>query len=290
MIKLINKIIIKIFPPQIAWKLKNKYRSLRSSFLPKISKRDLQKILSDQMGLKRGDTVFIHSSITKLNLGFPAEDILDMLLSVVGQEGTLLFPCWHFRSRAEDYLNSTNKIFNIRKTHSKLGFITEQARRHKDALRSLHPTNSVVAIGKHAKELTEDHHLDIYPCGEKSPFFKMMKYDAKIIGLGVSVENFTFCHCVEDVMKDTFPVKTRNDKKYDVKVIDVNGIEDNVTTLVASKNIQDRNLVRFFKKNISYSACKSFSYKHSDFFIADSIKAFDEIKNLALEGKTIYNA
>lgn len=289
MIKIINNIVFKLFPYQFAWLLKNKYRTLKRVFIPKINKVDFQKLLSTNMGLKNGDTVFVHSSITKLNLQFPPEDILNIILSVVGQDGTVIFPCWHFRERAEDYLKKTKRIFDVRKTHSKLGFITEQARRHKEAHRSLHPTNSIVAIGKNAKELTESHHLDVFPCGKMSPFYKMMKYDAKIIGLGVGVENLTFCHCIEDVMKDKFPVRTRKIEQFRVKVINHDGDEEIVNTLVASENTGNRNLPKFFSNNISNSVCRSFKYKHSKFFIAKSKNLFEEIRTLAIEGKTIYN-
>ena len=163
------------------------------------------------------------------------------------------------------------------------------ARQEKNAYRSLHPTNSVVALGKYAKELTQYHQDTIYPCGEKSPFYEITKYNGIIIGLGVSVDRLSFVHSVEDVMKEEFPFKTRNDKVYECKVIDNERNTRLVKTLVAAQEIKNRHGKRFIKAYIPPDICKLFNYKGVSFFRADSKKLFGKMVILAKEGKTIYS-
>jgi aminoglycoside 3-N-acetyltransferase len=129
-----------------------------------------------------------------LNIDFSPFKVLQILIDLVGPEGTLIFPAWHFNYRAEDYLKKEN-IFDVKLSPTVMGLLPELARRHSSAFRSAHPTTSIVAIGKYAKELTEDHEKSIYPCGEMSPYYKMMKYDAIIVGLGVTSHFVSFVHC-----------------------------------------------------------------------------------------------
>ena len=151
--------------------------------LPVISEQELISILTDELGLYKGATVFIHSSVDRMRLDFPFYKLLPILLDIVGrEEGSLIFPTAHFDIRAEEYLikNSDTVIFDVKKSPTVRGLLPEIARRQKNAVRSLHPTESIAVIGKYAAELTETHHQSIYPCGEHSPFYKMMKYNGLI--------------------------------------------------------------------------------------------------------------
>jgi aminoglycoside 3-N-acetyltransferase len=249
---------------------------------------ELKQLFEEEFKIGKGDTLFIHSSIRNLKVQFSFEEIYFLLKELVGPEGTLLFPCWQIAGRAEEYLEGTPKPFNVTKTKSKMGFFSEFARMQKDSFRSLHPTNSIVSVGKNGKELLKDHHLDIYPCGEKSPFFKMMEYNAKIIGIGVDVVNLSFLHCVEDVMKEKFPIQTRLKQGYKCKVINYEGQEIEVETLVAHPNISSRDIVGFFNRNIISTICKRLTFKGVKFFYAKSNMLFKAVEELAKKGETIY--
>ena len=71
-----------------------------------MSEDDFKRVLEKECGLVKGDVVFVHSSIDKLNIDFPFYKIIVLLQEVVGETGTLLYPCWHFRERAEEYLKT----------------------------------------------------------------------------------------------------------------------------------------------------------------------------------------
>jgi aminoglycoside 3-N-acetyltransferase len=269
-------------------KIKVAYRNFRRQIHPKISERKFRKILKNDLGIRDGSVVFIHSSIDNLYLNFRVDKVLNLLLETVGEEGTILFPCNQLLERAEDYLNR-NEIFDVKRTLSKMGLLPGFAMRHKNAFRSLHPTNSVVAIGKYAKELTYEHQDSIYPCGEKSPYYKIIHYNGIIVGLGVTTESLTFTHTVEDIMKENFPLQTRMNKIFDAKVKDKDGNEFIVKTLVHHPNTGLRNIHRFMKKYIPSNVCKNFRIKGIPFFKADANLLLDKMTKLAENKITIYN-
>ncbi len=263
------------------------YRINHSIFKP-LKEDDFKKLLIEKMGVEEGMVLFIHSSVDKLNIDFSSLKLVNIITKIVGPDGTLVFPCWHYSGRAEDYLSKPDVVFDVRKSPTMLGLLPELVRRSKHAFRSLHPINSFVAIGPAAQELLCEHHQDIYPNGEKSPLYKLLKYNSRIIGLGEKVVSLSFVHVVEDILKDKFPVKVLSDETYSVSVLDEENKGHQIETFVPHKNIQNRNIPAFFKKNISREAYPSFSYKGVHFFTAEPRILFSEMRQLALDGKTIY--
>jgi aminoglycoside 3-N-acetyltransferase len=246
--------------------------------------------LTKDLGIEKGDTLFIHSSATKLNIAFPAHQVIDILQEIIGPTGNLLFPCWHFNYKAEEYLENEKNVFNVKRSPTVMGLLPEIARRIKGAQRSLHPTSSVVAIGPDAVELIRDHHLSEYPCGLQSPFYRIFDFKGKILGLGEKPEtSLSFVHCVEDELQDQFPIRTRTEKVYGAKVIDATGQTIIVNTRAAHKNIANRNIKGFFDKFVNKSECRVLKRKATWFYIADSRKLHDKLRSLAQQGKTIYN-
>jgi len=288
MLKFIDQTLKKISPSLHA-RLKQGFRSYKKKANPKLSREEFISILKKDLKIAAGDTVFIHSSMRNLYLDFGKNEILEILQSVVGAEGTLAFPCWQFNVRAEDYIKEHDIVFDIKNSPSAMGKMPDELKNDPNAFRSFHPTNSVVAIGKHAEELTKGHETDVYPCGEQSPFYKLIKFKAKIAGIGVTVDNLTFVHAVEDTIKSAFPIKTRNDEIYACKCIDANGHPQVVNTLVASKAISHRDVFGFFKKHIPSTMYRNVNVKNMDFFSLDTPPAYDQLKQLASENKTIYH-
>jgi len=289
---MVQKVLISLknhLPKTLFIRLRKGYYFALNRLHPRISESEFRHILTERLGVRKGSVVFIHSSVDKLFLSFPFYDLLQILKDLAGPEGTLLFPASHFNIRAEEYLNSPNAVFDVKRSVTVRGLLPEMARMDENACRSLHPTNSVVAIGRYAEELTQYHQDTVYPLGEKSPFYEMIKYGGIIIGLGISVDRLSFVHCVEDVMKEGFPLKTRNEEIYECKVIDNDRNIRKIKTLVASPEIQHRNVIKFFRKYIPEDICKVMTCKGVSFFTADSKKLFDKMLLLAKEGKTIYN-
>src|SRR5947209_7822942 len=129
--------------------------SVRATSLPVLTESEFRAILINDLGLKEADTVFIHSSLDQLNLGFEVPRVLPVIQQITGEKGTCLFPTYP-RPKSYEFL-SRGEVFDVRRTPSYTGLLTEIARRDRNALRSLHPTKSVCAIGQHAKELVSTH-------------------------------------------------------------------------------------------------------------------------------------
>jgi Aminoglycoside 3-N-acetyltransferase len=127
---------------------RQKIARARLAALPVLTESSLTDILAGELRLAAGDTVFVHSSMDQLNLGFPFYRVLSLIREVIGGEGTILFPTYPQLSSYE--FLARGEIFDVRKTPSYTGILTEFARRQRGALRSLHPTKSVCALGSNS--------------------------------------------------------------------------------------------------------------------------------------------
>lgn len=146
------------------------------------------------LGVKKGDVLVVHSSLKSMGkVDGGANTVIDGLIEVVGKEGTILFPALTYSP-----CYSTLK-FDVKNTPSCVGYISEVFRNRPDIIRSFHPTHSVCAFGKFAKEITKDHFIDDTPVGENSPYQKLIHYGGKILMLGCGLNPNTFMHGVEEI-------------------------------------------------------------------------------------------
>ena len=146
------------------------------------------------LGLKEGDVVVVHSSLKSMgHVDGGANTVIDALINVVGKKGTILFPTLTY---SPCYLTLK---FDLNKTPSCVGNISEIFRNREGVVRSFHPTHSVSAFGKLANEITKDHFLDDTPVGKNSPYQKLINLNGKILMLGCGLRPNTFMHAVEEV-------------------------------------------------------------------------------------------
>ena len=120
------------------------------------------------------------------------------------EAGTLAMPAFPISGLASEYLSSNT--FNVAKSPSQTGLVTELFRRTNGVLRSLHPTHSVCAKGRLSGWLLGEHHLNIRPFGQHSPFAKLSEAGGQILLLGVDTSVLTQVHVIEDKLRDRFPV------------------------------------------------------------------------------------
>jgi aminoglycoside 3-N-acetyltransferase len=173
-------------------------------------------------GIKEGDAVMLHSSLT--SLGFVeggADAVINAFLTSVGNSGTLMMPSFPASGFNFDHLNAGN-VFDVRYTAGKTGIISETFRKMQGVRRSLHPTDPVIAFGPKAEFLTNEHFGQLTPYNEKSPFMKLCELNGKIILVGVDLNSLTNLHTLEDAVKDfKFPIY--HPKVFDCALIDENG-------------------------------------------------------------------
>ena len=148
------------------------------------------------LGLQKGDTVLVHSSLFALGLleGFKpaeqAEAYLNVLRNSIGDDGTLIAPAFNF-----DFCKG--KTFHRQNTPSSgMGVLSEAIRTAKDAERSKHPMQSISVLGRHSRWITEpDTESSFSPEG---PFHRFIELNGKLLFLGSTIQAAALIHWVEE--------------------------------------------------------------------------------------------
>ena len=141
-----------------------------------------------------GAVVFIHTSMSQLGYveGGAATMAAALLETIVKERnGTLAVPTFTMAGGMADTVRS-GVVFDVLNTPSGTGRITEMVRQSPGAVRSLHPTHSVAALGPRAQWLTEAHHLDSHSFGAVSPLGRLIEADGFVLGIGVDLGPVTF--------------------------------------------------------------------------------------------------
>lgn len=172
----------------------------------------------ERLGLKRTDTVLVHSSYKKVagDVGIEGggETIIDAFIEYFGKEGLIIFPAmsWmlgYYVSDKGDFkappLEDTEGYrefgnhFDVRETPSHgLGILPELFRKREGVVRSICPTSSLAAFGPDAEEFCSGHEYAETPLNWNSPWGKLYDRHAKILFLGTGMGCNTFMHVLEE--------------------------------------------------------------------------------------------
>ncbi len=151
-----------------------------------------------RLGLHEGATVLVHSSLSQLgHVEGGADAVVDALVTVVGPAGTVLFPTL---TGSEVDGPQDPPVVDVTLTGCWTGRIPETARRREQAVRSLHPTHSIAALGSAADHYAAGHETGQTPCDEVSPYARLIAKGGFILLLGgVTQESNTTLHCLEEL-------------------------------------------------------------------------------------------
>jgi len=143
------------------------------------------------IGVESGDCLLVHSDVTSLlesDLTVPR--IIDQLLDLIGDEGTLALPTFNF-----GWCNGEG--FDYRRTPSQMGLLTEWARRHPRFVRTAHPVYSFAVAGRRQADFTAYDRPNAYGVG--SGFDVVYSLGGKILVMGLPWRaSMTFFHYVEE--------------------------------------------------------------------------------------------
>ncbi len=168
------------------------------------------------LGIDQGDTVLVHSSLRSLG-GAKANEVIEGLLDALGPDGTLVFPTLSYMN-----CNPSKPLFDYHNTQSNVGYLPEYFRTEvKGVLRSVCPTHSCAALGRNAEFVVSGHKNDKTPCGENSPFRRVLQLKGKILFLGCGMNCNTSMHAVEELSVPDYLFG--DDCEY--KIIDADGSE-----------------------------------------------------------------
>lgn len=145
-------------------------------------------------GLTGKETIMIHSAFSSIkNIEGGVNTVIDSLKEYF-KDGLLLIPTHTWASIRED--NDTN---DLTQANSCVGFLTNNVILDKDFLRSNHPTHSVCAYGKTAKEYIKRDDNSTTPANPEG-CFGALKYDGYIMFIGAPLSKNTFVHSIEEEM------------------------------------------------------------------------------------------
>jgi aminoglycoside 3-N-acetyltransferase len=140
------------------------------------------------LGLEAGMDVMVHSSLSRIGhvIG-GADTVIDALLAVIGSGGTVMMPSFN---------HGAARVFNPLTTPTTNGAIPDAFWRRADAVRSLHPTHAVAAIGAKAEQYCAGH-LEAGIWAADSPIGRLIHGGGFILSLGVTHESSTAYHVAE---------------------------------------------------------------------------------------------
>lgn len=185
-----------------------------------------------EVGLRAGDGVFLHSSLSSFGeIEGGSQAVIDALDEVLGPDGLIAMPAFPLVGGTLEYL-STNPVFDVRNTPSRMGALTERFRTSPGVVRSLHPTHSVAARGPGAEELVAGHDEAETPFGAGTPFARMIERGMVQLWFGVGLRIFTLYHAFECLRPGGFPIQVFAAERVEAKVVDEQGRERTVSTLV----------------------------------------------------------
>lgn len=172
-----------------------------------VTEDDIAEKLSDA-GIVPSDILLIHSSLKSFGYvsGGPIS-VINAAKKSVGENGTVVFPTLVQRDFANAYKN-----WDIKKSPSDVGLITETFRLLDESIRSDQATHSVAAWGKRAAELTCEHSsygprmgvFGDYCFSYSSPWQKMYINGAKIVFMGIDMVYNTFKHFTEYMLMEYY--------------------------------------------------------------------------------------
>lgn len=171
----------------------------------------------ERLGIRKGDTVLMHSSMKALGTSETPETFLDALCTYLGEKGTLLLPTLSY-----DIVHSGENVFSLTETSACIGLLPNVFLQMEGIVRSMHPTHSCAAKGYLAKELTCRHAEDITPVGPNSPFRLLPGVGGKILMVGDVNDHNTFMHGMEEIAKVPYCL-SKETRLY--TLIDANGVK-----------------------------------------------------------------
>lgn len=175
----------------------------------KTMSRGRQQILAGlkKLGLKKGDVVGVHSSLSSFgHVEGGADAVIDALLESVGSDGTIVMPTF---STNREILALTPEMkaagvswiikispYDPDREPCWTGTIPESFRKRKQMLRSLHPLHSLAATGTCAQMIIEAGRNGALPAWKR-----MLELDGYILLIGVGLESYTAMHLAEEHVK-----------------------------------------------------------------------------------------
>ena len=260
-------------------------KSIDKNFTP-ITKEVLIHKFS-KLGIKQGDTLLVHASLSSLGYVVGGEEALFLALrEVIGKEGTIVVPSqtveisdpvtWQYLPVPQewhDVIRSSMPAYSKNLSYSKaMGAFSQFIGILPNSIRSNHPIYSFTAIGEKAVEIIGEDTFD-FPFGEESPLARMYSIGAKVLMIGTDFETNTSLHLAEnrlnrEVIHEKSKILTKDGEKWiSFKNIELDIYDD---YLEIQKNFMVQYTVNHIKINegnvhlFDMKECVDFAHRYYD--------------------------
>lgn len=154
------------------------------------------------LGVRPGDLLLVHSSLSRIGrVPGGAEAAARGLVESVSPGGTVFVPTFNYGQLPYDPLT----------TPSLAGAITDAFWRLPGALRSLHPTHPVAAVGPGAAEILLGHERAT-PFGRGSPLWRLWERNCRVLLIGCDHVANSMIHVAEESENLPYLQRTRATK------------------------------------------------------------------------------
>ena len=240
-----------------------------------------------QLGIKQGDTLLVHASLSSLGYVVGGAEALFLALrDMTGKEGTIVVPSqtveisdpatWQYPPvpvEWHDVIRSSMPAYSKDLSYSKaMGAFSQFVGILPDSIRSNHPMYSFTAIGKKAGEIIGQDSFD-FPFGDKSPLGRMYSIGAKVLMIGTDFETNTSLHLAEnrlnrEVIQERSKILTEHGEKW----ISFKNIELDIYNdyLEIQKNFMNQNTINHISINecdvylFDMKECVDFAHRYYD--------------------------
>ena len=244
----------------------------------------------DQRLDKDWKVLMVHSSVNNLSPMYQgnALELVKALIEYCGPNRTLVMPAFNFGEGGEGARETLKKNprFDLRRSPSQMGLLTEIFRRSKGVLQSRHPVYRVAALGPQAADLVRGHEMAPTGMGVGTPFDYMAQHGASIIGLGKTFQVMTQTHHIESLLAGDWPVPHQELPRIPVTVIDKQG---EVAMEISGLQQQWAFNIWKLREIMPPEQLREWRFHNSPMFTAQADEVTDALVAAAKRGSTLYD-
>jgi aminoglycoside 3-N-acetyltransferase len=296
LIESLSSTLLRLLPRQYFLQIRSIYFKLRKKASPLLclihgtfSTDDLLVEIDRRIG-KDWQILMVHSSVNNLLPMYKgnALELLKALMNYCGPERTLVMPAFNFGEDDEGARGALkrNPRFDLRRTPSQMGLMTELFRRSKGVLQSRHPIYRVAALGPQAEALIRGHELVPSGMGAGTPFDYMAQYNARILGIGKTFQVMTQAHHIESLLGPDWPAPEKVLPNIPVTLLDK---EAEIEMEIGGTQQQWNFNIWKLREIMSSEELQEWRFHNCPMFAAHAKRVTDCLVDAARRGFTLYD-